>query len=141
MNRSSAVTKLKPSAGDEPQAGMDAGRPGARRLGIIAAGTALAAFPAGSALGREIEGRLGVILVLAIIAMAAAATASLAMYEARQRTKRTEIECYSVNVIAAATARYIDSTYEPSLSQAGTATTGTSTTIGTEPSEHMANTC
>jgi hypothetical protein len=33
------------------------------------------------------------------------------MYEARQETRRTEIECRSANIIAAALARYIDSVH------------------------------
>jgi len=54
---------------------------------------------------------LVLVLVLAIVAVV---TAAAAMYEARQETKRTEIECYSANTIAAAAARYIDSTHEVS---------------------------
>jgi hypothetical protein len=96
---------------------MGARRAGARQLRIIVGGTAAAGLPAGSALASMIEQRPGAILLLAVAAAITAATAILsaatAMYEARQETRRTEIECHSASTIAAALARYIDSSQRP----------------------------
>lgn len=110
-HRPAAVTELQRLTGDGTQADMDARRARTRRLRIIVGGTAVAGLPAGSAIGLAIEGRPGGFLVLAIVTVV---TAAAAMYEARQETKRTEIECYSANTMAAAAARYIDSTHEVS---------------------------
>jgi hypothetical protein len=103
------------AAEDGPRPGPAVRRAGARQLRIIAGGTAAAGLPAGSALTWVIERRPGAIFLIFAAAVVAAAAAilrtTLAMYEARQETRRTEIECHSASTIAAALARYIDNTH------------------------------
>jgi hypothetical protein len=113
-DRSAARAEPQPSAADGPQPRTGNRRAGARRLRVIAAGTAATGIPAMPALAWLIEQRHGAALPLAIAAVTAASAAILGttavMYEARQETMRAEIEHRSTNTIAAALARYIDST-------------------------------
>lgn len=111
-HRAAAVVELQPSGQEGPQ--VDVGARGARirKLRIIAGGAAVAGVPAGSATGWAIQDHSGVILYLAIVSVITAAATAVAIYETLQETKRMEIECYSANTIAAAAARYIDSTHE-----------------------------
>jgi hypothetical protein len=103
------------SVGERPQLGVSAQRAGARRLGVMVGGTAAAGLPAWSAVIWMMERRPGAIFLLAITAVITVGTAILAtavaMYEARQETKRTEIEYRSADTIAAALSRCVDRTH------------------------------
>ena len=99
-----------PGPQDEPRtAGQD---PRARRRWIAAGGAAAVTIPAGPGLVWGIEGKPGTFLLLTIAAVVAIGTAILsaatAMYEARQETRRREIECRSTEALAAALARCMD---------------------------------
>jgi hypothetical protein len=91
-----------------------------RRLRIAAGGAAAAAIPATPGMVWLIAGRAGALpfLVAAgVLAMATAAVSgAVSMYEARQETRRREIECHSVDAIADALARCIDATHAPAPS-------------------------
>jgi hypothetical protein len=107
--------KQQSSAGERQRLGMSAQRAGASRLGIMVGRTAAAGLPAWSALIWIMERRPDAIFLLAITAVITVGTATLAtaaaMYEARQQTKRTAIECRGANTIAAALSRHIDRTH------------------------------
>jgi hypothetical protein len=107
--------ELQSSIGEQLRLGVSAHRAGASRLGIMVGGTAAAGLPAWSALIWMMERRPGTIFVLGITAVITVGTAIsatvAAMYEARQETKRTEIECRSADTIAAALSRCMDRTH------------------------------
>jgi hypothetical protein len=112
------------AGGTEPQlpakggsrAATRAQRATTRRLRVIAA-NGTAAAPAWSALAWGVGGRPDAICVLAITAVITLGVVILhtatAMYEARQETRRTEIQRRGANTIAAAVSRYIDGTHQP----------------------------
>lgn len=116
-NRLAVQAELQPPAGDSPQPGQDARRDGTNWLRLIAGGTAVAALPAGSALTWMIEPRPGTVVLFAAAAVvttgAAILGAAITLYQARQQTRRTEIEWHGANTIAAALARYIDNACRP----------------------------
>jgi len=74
-HRPAAVTEVQHAAGDEPKADTELQRTRNKRLRLITAGATVASLPAGSAVGWAIAGHLGVILALAIVAVATAAAA------------------------------------------------------------------
>ena len=80
-------------------------------------------IPAGPGLIWGIEGKPGAVLLLTIAAVVAIGTAILgavtAMYEARQETRRREIECRSTDALAAALARCIDDAHARPSSPSG----------------------
>lgn len=82
------------------------------RYWIITAGAVAAAIPAGPGIARTVEGRPGALPLLVLGAVAAIVTMVLntvaVMYQARQETRRKEIEHRSIDVLAAAAARCID---------------------------------
>lgn len=69
-------------------------------------------IPAGPGVAGVIEGKPGAVLLLAMAAAVAVGTGILStvaiMYEARQETRRKEIECRASDTLADALARCID---------------------------------
>jgi len=63
----------------------------------------------------------GVLLAIAVVIMLATMTlnAAAAMYEARQQTRRKEIECRSADTLAAALARCIDDAHTKAQNLSG----------------------
>ena len=95
---------------DEPQAATQNSR--SRRRWVAAGGAAAITIPAGSGLALGIEGKPGAVLLLALAAAVTIVTAILSavttMYEARQETRRKEIECRGTDTFIQALTRCMD---------------------------------
>lgn len=82
-----------------------------------------AGLPAAPGLAWAIEGRPGALPLLAVAAAAATVigilNAAAGMYEARQETRRTEIEHRSANTLAAALARCLDDAHAKAQNLSG----------------------
>jgi len=82
------------------------------RRWILAGGTMAAAISTGPSLARTVGGRLGALPVSALVSVIAIITVTLnaaaMMYQARQETRRKEIEYRGADTLAAALARCID---------------------------------
>ena len=64
--------------------------------------------------GRGAPRRICVLAITAVITLGVVILhTATAMYEARQETRRTEIQRRGANTIAAAMSRYIDRTHQP----------------------------
>jgi hypothetical protein len=94
---------------DQRPAGRDART---RRRWIAAGGAAAVSIPAGPGLAWAIEGKPGAGMLIILAAAVAIGTGILStiaiMYEARQETRRKEIECRASDALAEALARCID---------------------------------
>jgi hypothetical protein len=105
----------------EPRAPGRTGPPGThirratRRRLLLASGTLATVIPGGPGIAWAIAGRPSAVPFLATAALVALITVILngvaAMYEARQETRRKEIERHSADTLAAAFARCIDDSH------------------------------
>jgi hypothetical protein len=102
-------------AGGGPRWGRIAQAASAKRRWIVAGGAVAAGILAGPGLAWAIAGRPDAVRLLAAAALVALATGipyvAAAMYQARQETRRKEIECHPANTLADALARSLDDTH------------------------------
>jgi hypothetical protein len=99
-------------AGDGARWGRITQVASAKRRWIVAGGAVAAGIPAGPGLAWAIAGRPDAVRLLVAAALVALATGipyvAAAMYQARQETRRKEIECHPANTLADALARSLD---------------------------------
>jgi hypothetical protein len=111
-------------AGDGARWGRITQGASAKRRWIVAGGAAAAGIPAGPGLAWAIAGRPDAVRLLVAAALVALATGipyvAAAMYQARQETRRKEIECHPANTLADALARSIDDTHSSPRNLSGT---------------------
>jgi hypothetical protein len=85
------------------------------RYWIVTAGTAAAAIPGTPGIERAVAGRPGALPLLVLAGVVAIITVVLnavaVMYQARQETRRKEIEFRSIDVLTAAAARCLDAAH------------------------------
>src|ERR1022692_2668809 len=115
-NDQQAANEEPPESGEaDPGPGRITQVASARKRWILAGGAVAAGVPASQGVAWAIAGRPDAALLLAVAALFALATgipyAIVAMYEARQETKRTAIKYHGVNTIADAVAGTIRATH------------------------------